>query len=331
MKLKRKKIKVFSGLHVLFALLFCAFALTGCSSGDTRAQGASEVFGQAQPAATAPPKKTEPSKAETKKTGAFNAAKEISVISREEGSGTRGAFIELFGIEVKQDGVKKDMTTKEADIVSKTDVMLLSVADNPASIGYVSIGSLNDTVKALAVDGAAATSGNVKNGSYKISRPFMIATKPGVTDAAQDFINYILSSEGQAAVSAGYVKVDDNAPAFVSNGASGKVVVAGSSSVSPLMEKLIEAYALLNAGVTLELQTSDSTAGMTAAIDGNCDIGMASRALSEKESQILTPTQIAIDGIAVIVNKENPLDDIAKDTVKNIYVGDTVKWNEIIK
>ncbi len=266
----------------------------------------------------------------------FNSKKSISVLSREDGSGTRGAFIELFGVEQKNSSGKKvDYTTDEAAITNSTSVMLTSVAGDNYSIGYVSLGSLNDSVKALKIDGVQATIDNIKNGSYKISRPFNIAVKANISAAAQDFVNFIMSDQGQKIVEKNkYISVDTNsAYIFKSSGkASGKVVVAGSSSVSPVMEKLIEAYKSVNPNVKIELQTSDSTTGITNAASGTCDIGMASRSLKETEkSKGLKEITIAIDGIAVVVNKSNPLDNANKNTVRDIYTGKIQKWNEIIK
>ena len=259
----------------------------------------------------------------------FDNSEYINVVSREDGSGTRGAFIELFGVEEKDEsGEKVDNTTEEAIITNSTDVMLTSVAGDTYAIGYVSLGSLNDTVKAVKIDGAEATVENIKSGTYKIARPFNIATKGEVSEAAQDFINYIMSGDGQKVISDnGYIG-DDSAAAFESNGAEGKVVVGGSSSVSPVMEKLIEAYKAVNANVEIELQTSDSTTGMTGAADGTLDIGMASRELKDSETEEgLIATKIAMDGIAVIVNQENPVEDLSSDTVKGIFTGGTTTWD----
>lgn len=263
--------------------------------------------------------------------GSFDATELISVYSREDGSGTRGAFIELFGVEQKDEsGEKVDDTTEEAVITNSTDVMLTSVASDTYSIGYVSLGSLNDTVKAVKIDGAEATVENIKSGAYTIARPFNIATCGEVSDVAQDFINYIMSAEGQAVITEnGYIG-DETAAAFTSNGAIGKVVVGGSSSVSPVMEKLIEAYKALNAGAEIELQTSDSTTGMTGAADKTLDIGMASRELKDTEVAAgLTGTKIAMDGIAVVVNQENPVEDISTENVKGIFTGELMNWDEL--
>ena len=260
-----------------------------------------------------------------------SAIKKITVVSREDGSGTRGAFIELFGIEEKDaSGKKIDNTTEDANITNSTEVMMQTVAGNPAAIGYTSLGALNSSVKALKVDGAEATVANVKSGSYKVTRPFNIATKESVSEAATDFINFILSAEGQKVVEdKGYIS-EGNKGAFKSSGASGKVVVGGSSSVTPVMEKLIEAYKKVNANVTIELQQSDSTTGMTQAGDGTVDIGMASRELKDSEkSKGLKGTKIAIDGIAVIVNKDNSLDSITSEQVKSIFTGKVTDWSQV--
>lgn len=263
-------------------------------------------------------------------TSSFDSATDVTVVSREEGSGTRGAFIELMGVEVKDDaGNKKDMTTEEAVIANKTDVVLTNVANDPYAIGYISLGSLNETVKALTIEGVEATADNIKNGSYTVARPFNIATKGTPNELAGDFISFIMSKEGQEIVSGSYIAVDDNAANYAGSKPSGKLVVAGSSSVSPLMEKLIEAYSAINTSATIELQTSDSTSGMTGAIDGTCDIGMASRELKDGEKAELTPLVIAMDGIAVIVNNENPTADMTKDQVKSIFIGETTTWDSL--
>ena len=261
------------------------------------------------------------------------ALKTISVVSREDGSGTRGAFIELFGIEEKDESGKKvDKTTDDANVVNSTEVVMTTVAGNDSAIGYTSLGALNSTVKAVKIDGAEATAENVKNGSYKISRPFNIATKGDLKEVASDFINYILSEDGQKIVeSNGYIS-EGNSGAFTSNGAKGKIVVAGSSSVTPVMEKLIEAYKKVNTGAEIELQESDSTTGMTATKDGTCDIGMASRELKNSEKSAgLESKVIALDGIAVIVNKNNSVDELSSAQVKSIFTGETTEWSDIAK
>ena len=260
----------------------------------------------------------------------FDAGKQIDVISREDGSGTRGAFVELTGVEQKIDGKKVDMTTEDAQITNNTAVMMTTVAGDTYAIGYISLGSLNDSVKAVKVAGVEATAENVKSGAYKVARPFNIAWKEdALSDAGKDFIAYILSSEGQAIVNAnGYVGSDD-AAAYEAAGVTGKVVVAGSSSVSPVMEKLAEAYMAANTGVEIEIQTSDSTTGMTSAMEGACEIGMASRELKEAEAAELESTAIAMDGIAVIVNNENPVEDLSLEQIGAIYTGETTVWNEL--
>ena len=265
-------------------------------------------------------------------TAEWDASNDITVVSREDGSGTRGAFIELFGIEQKdENGEKVDHTTEDANITNSTEVMMSTVAGNEYAIGYVSLGSLGDSVKAVKIDGAEATEENIKAGTYKVSRPFNIATKDEISDIAQDFINFILSEEGQKVVSEnGYISLDDVKP-YESNGATGKVVVAGSSSVTPVMEKLKEAYQKVNSGAEIEINQSDSTTGMTSAMSGICDIGMASRELKDEEAQELTSIVIATDGIAVIVNNDSPVEELTSDQVKAIFTGETVAWDEIVK
>lgn len=265
-------------------------------------------------------------------TSAFALADEINVISREDGSGTRGAFIELFGIEQKNEaGEKIDCTTDECDITNSTSVMMTSVSGNDSAIGYISLGSLNDTVKALAIDDAEASVENIKAGTYNVARPFNIATLAETSEAAQDFITFIMSAEGQAVIeSNGYIAVVENAPAFEGGKVSGKIVIAGSSSVTPVMEKLTEAYMTINPNVEIELQQSDSSSGMTSTRDGVCDIGMASRALKDSEIEAgLTPMTIAMDGIAVIVSNDNPVDGLTSEQVRNIYMGEITDWSEV--
>jgi phosphate transport system substrate-binding protein len=261
--------------------------------------------------------------------GKSSASDSITVVSREDGSGTRGAFIELFGVEQKDaSGSKVDHTSTAAEITNSTAVMLTTVADNESAIGYVSLGSLDDSVKALSIDGATPGVDSIKSGDYKIGRPFNVATMDTLSPQARDFLDYILSDDGQTVVEGkGYVSLGGSG-AYAGGGVSGKVTVAGSSSVSPVMEKLAEAYMALNPDVTIELQTSDSTTGMTSAAQGLCDIGMASRELKDSElSAGLTPTVIAMDGIAVIVNKANSLSGLTSEQVRAIFTGETTAWS----
>lgn len=295
-------------------------ALTGCGSKET-ASDDSQKTGTTTEADS------------SSDTSDFDNSEMINVQSREDGSGTRGAFIELFGIEEKDaDGNKIDNTTEEANITNSTEVMLTSVAGDEYAIGYVSLGSLNDTVKALKIDGAEATAENIKAGTYKIARPFNIATKGDATGLAADFINYIMSDEGQKVIEDnGYISQGSNG-AFTSDGSTGKIVVAGSSSVTPVMQKLIEAYKAINKDAEIELQESDSTTGMTAAMEGTCDIGMASRELKDSETEGgLTAQVIAMDGIAVVVNNSNPMDEMSSDNVKDIFTGAVTTWDEVAK
>ena len=303
------------GVLMCALLAFGVLGFAGCAgggSGDSGTSGSGEGSSSAS---------------ETSPSG------QISVYSREDGSGTRGAFVELFGIEEKDaSGEKVDMTTTSASITNSTSVMMTSVSGDERGIGYISLGSLNDTVKALKIDGAEATAENVKSGTYKIARPFNIATKDGASDVTQDFIDFIMSAEGQKVVEdSGYIAIDDAADSYTASGKSGKVVVAGSSSISPVMEKLSDAYKALNPDVTIEVQTSDSTTGMNMATEGTCDIGMASRELKDSEiSGGLKPTVIAQDGIAVIVNKGASIDELSSEQVKAIYTGEVVKWEDAL-
>ena len=262
----------------------------------------------------------------------FDAKNQIGVTSREDGSGTRGAFIELFGIEQKNEaGEKIDRTTEKAVITDSTSVMMTTVAGDPYAIGYVSLGSLQDSVKALRIDGAAATVENIKSGSYKISRPFNVAVRADLSEAGQDFLHFILSTEGQAVVEqAGYITVGAQG-GYTASAAAGKVVVGGSSSVTPVMEKLKEAYQSANPAVTVEIQQTDSSNGMAGAADGTYDIGMASRELKESETaQGLTGLQIALDGIAVVVNLSCPADELTAQQVCDIFTGAVTTWDQIL-
>lgn len=257
----------------------------------------------------------------------------INVVSREDGSGTRGAFVELFGIEEEdENGEKVDKTTDSAAITNSTAVMMTAVAGDANAIGYISLGSLDDSVKAVKIDGAEATVDNVKSGDYKVSRPFNVVTNSNteLSDVAQDFLNYIMSSDGQAVVAEeGYISLDGG-KAYTASGLSGTVTVAGSSSVTPVMEKLAEAYQELNPDVTIEVNQSDSTTGVTSAIEGACDLGMASRDLKDSEtSEGAQATVIATDGIAVIVNNESTVEDLTSDQVKQIFTGEITSWSEI--
>lgn len=262
----------------------------------------------------------------------FNTEKEINTLTREDGSGTRGAFVELFGIEQKNNnGEKFDYTTNLAAVTNSTSVMIMTIAGDLYSIGYISLGSMNDMVKAISIDGADATMENIKNGIYKIARPFNIATKKDISEPAQDFIDFIMSADGQTIIeNNGYVSIA-NGESYNRKNVSGKIVVAGSSSVTPVMEKLKEAYLEKNPDITIEIQQSDSSTGMSDTIDGTCDIGMASRELKDSElAKGLTPTVIAMDGIAVIINNNNPINELTSEQVKDIFTGNSTRWSDMI-
>ena len=317
---------------LVLAAVMAMSMMTACGASSTEtAAPAADATAAAAAATTAADTEAAATEAQTEAAGGSMEGA-IDVISREDGSGTRGAFIELFGVEQKDaaSGEKVDYTTDDAEITNSTEVMITSVAGDKQAIGYISLGSLNDSVKALKIDGAAATVDDIKDGTYKIARPFNIVTTGEVSDVAQDFINFIFSEEGQKVVEDnGYIS-QGNQGAYTASGKSGKVTVAGSSSVTPVMEKLAEAYKALNSAVTVEVQQSDSTTGVTSSIEGVCDIGMASRDLKEEETAKGAQGQvIAMDGIAVVVNNENPIEDLTSEQVKDIYVGDTTDWSEL--
>ena len=314
-------------LYKAMGVLVLAGMMTGCGASSTETA-------KTQPESSAATQESKaPAQSAEAPTSDFDMTNDISVISREDGSGTRGAFIELFGIEQKDaDGNKVDYTTDEAMITNSTSVMMTTVAGDEYAIGYISLGSLNDTVKAVDIDGVEASADNIKNDTYKIARPFNIATKDEVSEVTQDFINFILSSEGQKVVEDnGYIS-EGTTGAFAGTNPSGKIVVAGSSSVTPVMEKLKEAYIAVNPGAEIEIQQSDSTTGMTSVMDGICDIGMASRALKDSEVEGgLTATAIAMDGIAVVVNNDCPVEALTSDSVKEIYMGEVTTWEDATK
>lgn len=276
--------------------------LTGCSSGDSKEAG-------------------------------FDTAGEVHVLTREDGSGTRGAFIELFGIEQKSEaGEKIDYTTTNAAVTNSTAVMMTAVTKDVYAIGYISLGSMNDTVKKLDIDGTTASVENIQSGDYKIARPLNIATKAGLNDAAKDFIDFIMSADGQAVIEAnGFIPVSD-AKVYSGKMDSGKITISGSSSVAPVMEKLKEAYIAKNPNVKIEIQQNDSSTGMSDAIEGVSDIGMASRELKDSETaKGLSAQVIAMDGIAVIVNKECPVNSLSSAQVKDIFTGNLTQWSDVSK
>lgn len=252
---------------------------------------------------------------------------EITVISREEGSGTRGAFVELMGI--MQDD--KDLTTLHAETSQSTAVVLYTVMVNKNAVGYISLGSLSDEVKTISIDGVPPSFETVKDGTYKAARPFVVCFGDDLSDTASDFLDFILSNQGQAIIEEdGYISVADDTDYFPLPNASGKITVAGSTSVGPVMEKLADAYMKQNTAVTVEIQQTGSGAGITSTIEGACDIGMSSRDLKQEEiDKGLTPVNIAMDGIAVIVNKENTVNDLTSEQIMKIYTGEITDWNEV--
>ena len=318
-------------LSTLLALTLCASMLAGCGGNSNSSSSAADSSASESSSSTSSTS-SESSASESESSSeasaeGTSASGPITVVSREDGSGTRGAFVELIGVVDEEDN---DMTTVDATISNSTEVVIQTVAGNTGAIGYISLGSLDDTVKGVNIDGVEPTAENIENGTYTVSRPFNVATKGELTnEAAQDFMNYIMSEEGQAIVAEDYIPIS-GVEAFESNGASGSVTVSGSSSVSPLMQKLIEGYNTVNPNVSIELQTSDSTTGMTDAINGMSDIGMASRELKQEELDAgLVNTVIATDGIAIIVNNESPITDLTTEQVRDIYLGNITDWSEL--
>lgn len=320
-----KNIRKFAAI-LMAALMLVVAGACAAQPGETETPAAEAPATEA-PASEAPASEAPAAASD------FDTNELITVVSREEGSGTRSAFIELFGVEQEDaSGNKVDMTTVEANISNSTSVVMTTVGGNEYAIGYISLGSLNDTVKAVQIEGVDATVENIKNGSYAVSRPFNIATKEGLSEVAADFVAYIMSAEGQAIVAEnGYITVADDAAAYAGSAPAGNVVVAGSSSVTPVMEKLAEGYQAVNPNATIEVQQSDSSTGMNMAMEGTCDIGMASRALKDSELEGgLTPTVIAMDGIAVIVNNASPVSNLSVEQVRSIFTGEVTEWSEIL-
>ena len=329
--------KFISMLAVSAMLVGC---LAGCGNSAASSAASAPAAEATQAATEAPAQETEAAKteapaasaAETEAPAAEAAGSgldtDITVVSREEGSGTRGAFVELMKIE-DDDG---DHTVDTAEISNSTSVVTQTVAGNKSAIGYISLGSLNDTVKAVKVDDVEPTVENIKAGSYAVSRPFEICYKEeNLTDLGKDFISFIMSAEGQKIVDdEGYIAMDEKAGSYTGSGMSGNLSLNGSTSVSPLMEKLAEAYRAINPDVNIDIQQTGSGAGITATADGTCEIGMSSRALKDEElAQGITEEQIALDGIAVIVNKENGIDSLTSEQIRQIFVGEITSWAEL--
>ncbi|WP_308000015.1 substrate-binding domain-containing protein [uncultured Gemmiger sp.] len=305
---------------VLSAAMLASLAACGSAPASSEASSAEVSSAEASSVESAAPA-----------ADAFDTAQDIAVFTREDGSGTRGAFIELTGVEQKDaDGKKVDMTTEAAAVQSSTNGVMTAVANDATAIGYISLGSLNDTVKAVTVDGVKAGADTVKDGSYTLARPFNIITNGDATDpVAVDFIAYCLSADGQAlATDKGYIGSEGEA--FTSAQPAGKIVVGGSTSVAPLMEKLVEAYKTVNPNAEIEHLTTDSTTGVSGALDGSYTIGLASRDLKDSETEAgAKATVLAMDGIAVVVNPENPVENLTVDQIKNIYVGEVTTWDEV--
>lgn len=303
----------------MLALLLSALLVVGMLAGCDKTE---------EPAQTEEPAKTEET-AKTEAPAAETPAKAITVVSREEGSGTRGAFVELMGVQTDEG----DMTTEDAEIANSTSLVQSTVAGNAAAIGYISLGSYDaSVVKALQVDGVEASVDNVKAGSYAVSRPFVICYKEeNLSELGRDFIGFIMSADGQAILAdKGYIAMDEGAAAYSAAGLTGNLSLDGSTSVGPVMEKLAEAYMAINEGVTIDIQQTGSGTGITSTIEGSCEIGMSSRELKSEELDAgLTPVTIALDGIAVIVNQSNAVDGLTSEQIRQIFTGEVTDWNQI--
>jgi len=316
-------------ISLILACMFALFLFTACggSATETPSLGspAQDTPAQDTPAQD-PPAQDTPAQAASD----FDDRREIIVVSRESGSGTRGAFVELTGVEVSADGNTTDMTSPEAVIGNSTNAIMTNVSGDIYSIGYISTGSIDNSIKAVNIDGVEPTPANVLAGDYKIARPFIVVTMDNLSPVAQDFLSFIMSKEGQEIVADRYIPVDQNAPAFESNRETGTVVVGGSTSVSPVVERLAEAYQEINSGANIEVHATGSGAGITGAIDGVLDIGMSSRNIRDSEMENLyQQITIAMDGIAVIVNNDNPLTNLTMEEVREIFTGEKTRWSEV--
>ena len=311
----------------LMLALTLVLGLAACAGNNDQSETNQTETNQTED--TAAPETGDETDAETEGDTAAAMSGPITVISREEGSGTRGAFVELMGVETDEG----DMTTVDAEIANSTSLVQSTVAGNPNAIGYISLGSYDaSAVKALKVDGVEVSVDTIKAGEYAVSRPFVVCYKEeNLSELGADFVAYIMSAEGQQILSdEGYIAADDNAEPYTASGLSGNLSVNGSTSVGPVMEVLAEAYKALNPDVVIDVQQTGSGTGITSAIDGSCEIGMSSRALKDEEvAEGLTPVTIALDGIAVIVNQANTVEDLTAEQIRQIYTGEITDWSQL--
>ena len=308
--------KVKKILTIVSSVLIMSLAFVGCAKNETPTP--------AEKPATQQPVAEQPAAAD------FDTEKDITVIARDAASGTRGAFHELMKIKVKEGDTEVDKLVTGALEFDGTDKVITAVEGDKYGIGYISLGSVSERIKAASVDGVEATIENVKSGNYAVARPFLLVTKGSESDLVKDFISFTESVQGQKLVEEKhYIASVDGPKEYKASGLSGTIKVAGSTSVTPLMEKLQEAYKELNPNVTFEMQSNGSSQGIKAAIEGTYDIGMSSRELKDSEKPELNEYVLAIDGIAVILNNENPLTDISSENITKIYTGETTKWSEV--
>ena len=307
---------------IILACLMALTVLAACGGSETTAPTPHEPVQAADtkpddPTPAADPAPPPPPAAE------FDADRVIAVFTREDGSGTRSAFIEITG-------VGDDMYV-EAVVQNETAQILTSVETNEAGIGYVSVGSLSDSVKALEIDGVLPSNDTIMDGTYTLQRPFLVVVTDEKKDdpLVQDFIDFMLSAQGQEISASRWTMVLSNAHTYESSGLTGLLTVGGSTSVEPLMQRLREAYIALNPGVEIEVSGGGSGTGINQATEGILDIGMSSRELRDAEKEELTDIAIALDGVAVIVNKANPINELSIEQVKEIFTGEKTRWNQI--
>ena len=260
--------------------------------------------------------------------GDFDVATDIHVITREDGSGTRGAFSEIANI-VDENG--DDAITQSATVQNGTSAVMQGVAGDVYAIGYISLGSLDNSVKAVNVNGIEATPENIMSGDYEVARNFNVAYGGELSEVAQDFWDFMFSAQAQELVAEeGYVSVDTEATEYEAKALAGDITIVGSTSVQPIMERMAQAYREYNPDVVIDITAPGSGAGVTAAIDGTADIGMASRELSDEEQAQLSETAaIAVDGIAVILHLDNITEDLSLEDISGIYSGDITTWDAV--
>jgi len=310
---------------VIALVLACMFALTALAAcgGDSGADPVVVTEATPEPAPVQEVDEPDTQVPLAPPADDFDADRVIAVFTREDGSGTRDAFVSLTG-------VGDDMYV-EAVVESETNQILTKIESNDTAIGYVSVGSLNPNVKALEIDGIAPSNETIMDGSYKLQRPLLVCVNADKENdpLVKDFIAFMISAEGQEQSASKWTVIDSDAPSYTSAGLSGVLKVGGSTSVEPLMQKLAEAYIALNPDVDIEISGGGSGTGINEATEGIIDIGMSSRNLKDEEKGALTATVIALDGVAVIINPANPITNMTTEQVRAIFTGEITRWNQL--